>query len=1079
MPNIGTTSRLAFIVSLDNSNFLRNSEILERKLGAFGVKASRLGQGLTRSLSLLTGILEGFAVSAASQFDEIASQLQAVTGGEGFGELIENARKLGRSTKFTATEVLTLTRELSKLGLSVDEVGEGVGKTIGVVTVFGGDLVKTGDAIAGLTRQFTDLTFAKAADVLAVAFRKTALGTDNFREAFKNVGAVANQTGLSFERTVAALGVLANSAQRGGIAGNRLKTVLAKLAENGYDASEGLLAVQAGGNDFATLLDFFKQRGVVAAGSIQELGLEMEELVLRLEDVDGAAEGFQDIMRDKLFFSVARTKAAIEDLGISLGYALSPVVQRAADILEYLADNFAKLNFEEAQALAGNALFIIALGPLIFALGQAAIAIQALLTPTGALVGVLFLVGAAIVRTQAKLLLLRTEFRKNNKVVETYRDLLKGVGGDLGKLSASQLEAQLSALKGLFEIENEGTAEETLGRLTEQTSFEKAFTDLNDFVKTIASINLYLKDTGTIGAKAFDTLAAVFGLSADDVALFDLQLAALEANRLNLVEQIAAIQAELATREAERARIAAERLAIARELGLLSAEDLKANEDLFAQTIDKLKGAVSEFAVSAEQAKRAIGDLNQLDLATFEEAMIGKFPKLLDEFGGLATVFNELGVSAEGARAVEKQFRGAAEAFLKLGNQKIADFFIRLANSYESTAEAFEQSDLVKTIQKNAEALDILNIELEYLGRQGLSDSLNSKLSETKRALEELLAIPVAKRTDSTQTQIENLNNEVNDLEDKLVRGGLVDAINDILGGSSQDFGADLINPFAAQDTASATSNRINKVIAEITSLRENLKKAREEGVNPLTIAMGEAGLAARLKELQQLFQEVEVNKFNDGLADVESRLKALGALEAEGLVSGFDAAKERVKLLTEQIEKATILTDAGVIIDPDKVADLKERLKEATQELRNFYLAGLLLRAIQGFANQIADAFRQAKEEGRRFGEVLKESLQRTFRELIAKLIVLTSLFLLLSVLSGGTGAIAGVARNAISGGFGSFIGEGLIGGGPGIRNLGITGGGGGAGSAPSLRVEGFLSGNNVVIANQRGTRAIDRTFG
>lgn len=1077
MPNIGTTSRLAFIVSLDNSNFLRNSEILEKKLASFGVAASRFGQGLTRSLSLITGILEGFAVAAASTFDEIASQLQAVSGGQGFEQLIDNARQLGRSTKFTATEVLTLTRELKKLGLSTDDVVSGVEKTIDVVTVFGGDLVNVGDAIAGLTRQFTDLTFARAADVLSVAFRKTALGADNFREAFKNVGAVANLTGLSFEKTVAVLGGLANAAQRGGIGGNRFKTVLAKLAENGYDAADGLLAIQAGGNEFSTLLEFFKQRGVIAAGSIQELGLEIEELTLLLGDADGASGAFANAMREKLFFQVARAKAAVEDLGISLGYALKPVITKVADVLEYLSDKFAQMSSEEAQALAGNALFVIALGPLIFALGQLAIAVTAILTPIGLLVSTLFIFAAAFVRAATKTLLLDQSIASSKKVLEDFNDELEKVDGNLSELSTAQLEGQLSSLKG--RLNKSGLTEDV------QTILEFG-QGLTYFERQIANSQILDEDSGLFyefRKGILGPFASLLGLDFADAQALLQKLEAAKVVNKDITDAIAAIVAELEKREADRARIAAENLAIARELGLLGAEDLKPNQDLFAETIEKLKGAVAAFAVEAGKAKLAINDLNQLDLATFEQAMIGKFPQLLDEFGFIQQALDvgkleDLNASAEGLKETEKVFRSAAEQFLKLKNQKLADFFIRLADGYEKLAKAVEQAQLVEKLSKAGKEVATLNEELQSLGRQGLGDTLKAKLSDATKQLNELLSIDPGDRTDSTIDRINELTDGVENLERQIAQLEVGKSLGDILfGKGAEDFGSDLLSPFETNTTGPISDN-IRNITNEIEKLRENLALAKTLGVDPMLIAIGERGLRQRLHQLYEAFLQLELAKFNDGLAEMESRFKALGALEAEGLVSGFDAAKERVKLLTDQIEKATILTNAGVIIDPDKVADLKERLKEATQELRNFYLAGLLLRAIQGFANQIADAFRQAKEEGRRFGEVLKESLQRTFRELIAKLIVLTSLFLLLSVLSGGTGAIAGVARSAISGGFGSFIGEGLIGGGPGIRNLGITGGGGGT-TTPSLRVEGFLSGNNVVIANQRGTRAIDRTFG
>lgn len=1075
MPNISNTSRLAFIVSLDNSNFLKNSEILNKRLAKFGTSLTKFGQSLTRSLSLITGILNGFAVSTAATFDEIASQVQAVTGGSGFKELIKDARRLGRSTKFTGTEVLTLTRELKKLGLSIDETQEGVEKTIGVVTVFGGDLIQTGDAIASLTRQFRGLEFGEAADVLSVAFRKTALSTDNFREAFKNVGAVANATNLSFTKTVATLGALANSAQRGGIGGTRFKGVLTRLAAEGFNVSEGLLAVQSGTLEFANLLEFFKLRPVVAAAAISEMGLEIEKLDLLLQDSTNASTAFSDAMRDRLFFQVARTRAAIEDIGISLGYAFAPVITRVADLLEYLADRFSKLNSEEAQALAGNALFVIALGPLIFGLGQLAIALAAIFTPAGILLTVLAGMAAAAVRAQTKFLLLNTTIAKSNEVLADYRGELKKVQGDLSNFSTAELEGSLARLKGQF-------TEDGL-KLLEEEEVVTSAKNISEIAKLFGAIGRGGKDFfgENLAGDLFESLSAIFGLDAQSIEFLDLQLAAAGLRRLQYLKEIQAIEAELAEREAERARIAAENLEKAKALGLLNADQLAASEDLFADVIEKLRKNVAEFGVASGKTKAAIKDLNDLDAAEFADAMIGKFPQLLDDFGALNQLLADptsIGVGTDSLRALEKQFLQAAEAFLEIENVPIAKLFSRLAKSYGDAAKAFEQSDLVKTLNDSAAATRALNFELDALGQQGLGDTLGALLSEATGNLKELLAIPESERTQATKDRIKEITDEIKDLNAQITREDIGDKIDSILNPSVSDFGSDLVSPFAAQDTASPISSAIRQTISDVEGLRQSLQDARENGVDPTTIALGQQGLEGALTNLQQLFAALELATFNDNLAKTQERLNAITALENEGFISGFDAARERVDLLTKELENAAIATQRGVIIDPDVVKDLKTQLAEATAELRNFYLAGLLLRAVQGFANQMADAFREAKESGRRFGEVLKESLERTFRELIAKLIVLTGLFLLLSALSGGTGAIAGVASNAISGGFTSFVGEGLIGGAPGLRNLGTLGGSGG-GSAPSLRVEGFLSGNNVVISNQRGTRAIDRTFG
>ena len=1069
MPNIGTSSRLAFIATMDIGNFLKNSDKLDNRFGRLGQSLTRLGQTLSRSLSLITGLLEGFAVSIASSFDEIASQLQAITGGQGFDVLIKDARKLGRSTKFTATEVLTLSRELAKLGLTTEETREAVRSTIGITTVFGGNLVQTGDALAALTRQFTDLDLARAADVLSVAFRKTALGTDNFREAFKNVGAVANLTGLSFEKTVAVLGGLANAAQRGGISGNRFKSVLAKLAENGIDAEKGLLAVQKGGNEFAGLLEIFKQRGVIAAGTIGELGLEIEELNLLLEDAGGGAEAFSSLMKDKLFFSVARARAAIEDIGISIGYTLAPFIAKLSDGLEAAADKFAGMDAKAAASQAGFALFLVVLGPIIFVLGQLTIALTALLTPVGLVVSALALFAANAVRAQTTTLLIEGSINKTKKAFQEFRDLVEEVGGSLEGLSTAQLEGQLASLRGQLD----GTGERTQ-EMRDLLSFGEDIGYLSRRLAQIQSRAVTREDENLFELFQRNLTAGISslaGVDAQDLAELDQALTDARERESAILGDIVDIQAELAKREEERKRIAEERLRLAQSLGLISAEDLDANKDLFSKVIDKLKGSVSEFGVEVSNIKSVFDDLNALDLATFEDAVLGKFPELLA--GDLDTA--GLQQQADQLEAFAGIFAFAAEGFTELKSKDVAALFLRLKEEAEKLAEAVGRRLLVKELREASDSAIELSESLKTLGLTTQSDVLNAKVKALRQELEGLLELDDP--SDSTKTRIAQLVEDIAKAEDALETAQLERKLRSLFK-VAEDGIQDIQNPFKPFETAPEVTKKITSLQSRIRDLKETLNAAKVQGVDPFILSIGSGVLTDAVDDLEELFKEEQVALFNDGLAQANAELKTLTSLGDLGVISEFEVAKEKVEILQKAVKEAQVAFANG-IIPRTELDNLVDRLKEAQKELSKFYFAALLVRGIADFANLIGDAFREAKEQGKRFGEVLRESLTRVLRELIAKLVVLTALFLILNLLAGGSGKVAQIARVATSEGFGSFIANGLTQGSPSFRSASGGVGRTGVGGQAPVRVEGLLSGNNIVIANQRGARAIDRTFG
>jgi len=1088
MPNIGVASRLAFIATMDIGNFMRGSEKLKNVFGELGQSMTRLGQTLSRSLSLITGLLEGFAVATAASFDELSSQLQAVSGGEDFKVLIDDARLLGRTTKFTSIEVLTLSKELKKLGLGVEDTQQAIRSTIGVTSVFGGDLVATGDALTALTRQFQDLTVAQAADVLSVAFRKTALGTENFKEAFKNVGAVANLTGLSFQRTTAALGVLANASLKGGRAGTGLKTVLSKLTEGSYDAEAGLLAVAKGGNDFDVLLDTFKLRGVIAAGIIDNLGLEFEKLALTLEDADGAAEAFQGVLKDKLFFSVARAKAAIQDIGISIGYTLAPFVKEIAAALEAAAKRFAEMDAKAAAAQAGTALFAIALGPLIFALGQVTIALTALLSVTGVVVIILTALAAVAVRTSASQLLLKGQIAETTNVLDAFNDSLESVDGNLQGLSTAQLEGQLSSLKSRFVTDDLTKDLQDLQELQRkaQTGFSSILAEDSGFTSFLRSVgdaaaarnaeNAFEGGGPVSGIAAISNLlASAFGVDRESLEFLDTQVNAAKDRKDQMKLIMDEIQEILAERAEEVAARAAENLRLAARLASGDAVNLAAQEDLFAKVVEKLKGTTAAFGVSVGDIRSVFDELAGLDAATVERTFLGEFPELLKEFetGG------DLEDRIAGIKELAKNFEFAAEGFTQLQAQKIAEFFENLLRKAEEAGKSLGQQALVQDLKDATAASVGLATALQKLGVETQEAVDKANVQALRDELENLLGIGVDDRTAETEDRINAVSTALLKAEDTLAKTQLTNKLEELR--KEIENIRDIDNPFGPVDTAGPISDKIGDLQGRIRDIKKTIQEAKDKGFTVDELLGDQKNLDNLVVKLNEAFKDERIAEFNDQVANTQARIAALDQLKDLGFVAGFEVAKEKVSELTDLVKLAQSRFSEG-LIDKDQLDELVLDLKDAQKELGKFYLVAALFDGIGKFVNIVADSFTRAKEEGRAFGQVLKESLTKVIEQLIVKLVVLTTLFLLLSAISGGSGALAGLASQTTSGGFGAFIGQSLTGQGiPGLGRSTIAGGlaGGGTSRQPAVRVEGLVSGSNIVIANQRGTRAIDRTFG
>ncbi len=458
MASLSTISRLSAIMTLDVTRFMTNSERVSAQLKKLRTEAVAFGQGFSRTFSLAFGLVAAAAIKTAAGFDQLQAQLQAVTSGQGLALLESEAKRLGRTTVFTATQVANLQLELAKLGFGTREVVGGVEAATRITAVFGGDLVKTGTTIAESVRQFSNenLNATRVADVMAVAFKETALSTENFGQAMKNVGSVANITGNDFETTVALLGLLANAGQKGGIAGTRLKGVMIRLGKQFGVTGQELQLLTSGQLDFNQLIEIFRNRAGVAAAVISEMGEEFEVLRQKLLDSRGAAAALESALNDRLFFSLKRIEAATESAGITIGEAFAPTLLSVADAFQDFAEYLEKADKGTIRMVVSLGTFLAVLPIVVFLVTQVGTAINAVFTSGPALVAATI---AAIVSLG---IASKIELGKTIGVLNETRDGFIKITEDLTKFAQDGAEQATDALKILNEELDKVAADDRL-----------------------------------------------------------------------------------------------------------------------------------------------------------------------------------------------------------------------------------------------------------------------------------------------------------------------------------------------------------------------------------------------------------------------------------------------------------------------------------------------------------------------------------------------------------------------------------------------------------------------------------------
>lgn len=640
MASIATLSRLSAVLTLDITRFMTNSERVSARLAKLRKEAVAFGQGFSRSFTLGFALVSAGAIKVAADFDQLQAQLEAVTGGSGMDELTAQAKRLGRETVFTATDIANLQLELSKLGFASQEVQSAVGSAADITAVFGGDLVKTGTTIAEVVRQFSsaNLDSARVADVMAVAFQNTALSTDNFAQAMKNVGSVANITGNDFESTVALLGLLANAGQKGGIAGTRLKGVFIRLGKQLGVTGDEIKLLTSGQLDFNQLIEIFRNRAGVAAAVISELGDEFELLKQQLIDSNGASAALASGLSERLFFSLKRVQAATESIGITLGEAFGPTLKGFADLVSDFAASLENADASSLRFAVGLGGILAILPPLTFLLTQLVTGVVAVFA------GGFATAAAGIVGLTALLVNARVQSSLTVGVLEDSATAVRDFSDSLNKAAEDGAENFRKRIEVLNEELDKVAGDDRLNAEEKIEATKRLESSIADLTSRMEGFNDFTADNADVEIKDFSdeikkSRTALnkynyqLGRSKDRVQELTDEVNNLYVGQNALREELLKeIRAELTLKATLEVDVAAER---ARLNGLLADQELEAQTQLsFDQTFEQFNRTVRQGSnelvslqsklrdVKSEIAERA-GELDQLGL--------GRIQSLVDE----------------------------------------------------------------------------------------------------------------------------------------------------------------------------------------------------------------------------------------------------------------------------------------------------------------------------------------------------------------------------------------------------------------------------------------------------------------
>ena len=358
----------AFIkLTLDDASLQKGLEHAHGKLKAFKSAEIVVNQMATAFTALNVPVIG--AMKSFAKFDDQIRMVRAVTGAtsDAMNDLTEQAKKLGRETSFTASEVASGMLALGRMGLSPEEIKNTIRPMMDLSRVTGTDLSQAAEIAANNMRVFglkaEDMT--GIADILSVTANSSAQTLTDLGEALKMAGPHARRAGADLKDTAAALGILANMGIKGSLAGTALGKSYKKLADPktiDYLKQYNVRTLNADGSmrrmrdtlvDIAKAMEkmtnaeqiafaekVFDARGSLGGGTLAVNTAAIDDFVKKLEQAEGETAKKAEEMEAGIGGALRRLGSAAEGVSLAFGELISvsflPMVEQLSDVCGWL-----------------------------------------------------------------------------------------------------------------------------------------------------------------------------------------------------------------------------------------------------------------------------------------------------------------------------------------------------------------------------------------------------------------------------------------------------------------------------------------------------------------------------------------------------------------------------------------------------------------------------------------------------------------------------------------------------------------------------------------------------------------------
>lgn len=379
------TKNLGIISAVTDRRIGRMQANMARKQARGALKSDFLGAAAIATATL------GYPIKAAMGFEAQMNRVGAITKADvaQMDSLRKNAREMGRSTQFTASQAASAQEYLGMAGYKTDEIIAAMPGNLALAAAGQLDLARTADISSNILSGF-NLKASEAnrvADVMAETATSSNTNIEQMGDAMKYAAPLAKGVGVSLEQCAAMVGIMGNAGIQGSMAGTALRQAFIRLAKPPKEAATALdtlgISIMDNNGNMRPMPKILKEiakatanmgnaerTAAVAAIFGQEAASGMTNVLVaaadgsldkftsKVEACGGAAERMAAKMNEGARGALVRLGSAAESVAIDIGDVLLPPIAAGSEKLTIFASavsDFAQKNPMLTKIFVGTA----------------------------------------------------------------------------------------------------------------------------------------------------------------------------------------------------------------------------------------------------------------------------------------------------------------------------------------------------------------------------------------------------------------------------------------------------------------------------------------------------------------------------------------------------------------------------------------------------------------------------------------------------------------------------------------------------------------------------------------------------